>query len=396
MPQSELKLIDHKFLLETCDINHNSKDSYKQKNLISTHKAIEKFYSFRHLENYLMDNPEILKLKNSGFAAYISFDRDIEIILYEEINKVNLNQTFYKKCFLKKQNNLDKIFNKKRFIENVNKCKNYIEEGEIYQANISEKFIISKKHLCSEDLKTIYENLKYTNPSPYMTYIDFENYAIISSSPESFLKIKKENEEFIIESSPIKGTAKINEENILSCSEKEKAEHIMIVDLIRNDIGKISETSTVKVTELMKKYKFKDLFHLISTIQGKINTDHILKIEDSKIPNFEKIFSYCFPGGSITGTPKRRVIEIINEIEKNTRGIYTGSAGYYKFNEGGEFNILIRTLVYDKLTQELSLHSGAGITSGSDPEKEFEEIQLKAKNILSAFNYSYTTETSKA
>lgn len=386
MHQSELKLIDHKFLLETCDLHHNSNDSYKQKNLISAQKALKKFYSFKQLQNFLIDNPEILKFPNSGFAAYISYDRDIEIVLYEEIHKINLNETYKKENLEINQNYQNEIFNKERFISNVNKCKNFIEEGEIYQANISEKTIISKKPVPNEDLETMYKNLKSSNPSPYMAFINFENYAIISSSPESFLKIKKENNDFIVESSPIKGTVKLNEENTLSYSEKEKSEHLMIVDLIRNDIGKISKTSSVKVTELMKKYKFKDLFHLISTIQGKINQEHILKINDYEIPDFEKIFSYCFPGGSITGTPKKRAIEIINEIENSPRGSYTGSAGYYKFNEGGEFNILIRTLVYDKLTDELSLHSGAGITSGSDPEKEFEEIQLKAKNILNALN----------
>ena len=387
MPQSELKLIDHKFLLETCDLDQNSNDSYKQKNIISAHKALKKLYSFKQLQDFLINNPKILKLKNAGFASYISYDKDVEIVLYEEIHKINLDETCKQENFLINRNYQNEIFNKERFIASVNKCKSYIEEGEIYQANISEKITISKNLLSSKDLKTIYRNLKSTNPSPYMTFIDFENYAIISSSPESFLKIKKENEEFTVESSPIKGTAKLNEEDILECSEKEKAEHLMIVDLIRNDIGKISKTSSVKVTELMKKYKFKDLFHLISTIQGKINNEHLLKIKDFEIPNFERIFSYCFPGGSITGTPKKRAMEIIDEIESVSRGIYTGSAGYYKFNEGGEFNILIRTLVYDKLTHELSLHSGAGITSGSDPEKEFKEIQLKAKNILSALNF---------
>lgn len=395
MRQSDLKLIDHKFLLETCDLDTHTVNSYQQKNQIFADKAIAKFYSFKDMQNFITANPDILNLKNSGFAAYISYERKIEIVLYEEIHKKqyeNLLIKNQKETSHSKLNTIDllntELFNKTRFINNVCKCQKFIEEGDIYQVNISEKVIISKEKLSYQDLKNLYKDLKNSNPSPYMSFIDFENYSIISSSPESFLKFTFENNELTVKSSPIKGTAKLNEENILDCSEKEKAEHMMIVDLIRNDIGKISKTASVKVIELMQKYKFKDLFHLISTVQGALNQEHILEINHARkqneirIPDFEKIFSYCFPGGSITGTPKQKAIELIEEIENQTRGLYTGSAGYYKFHEGGEFNILIRTLVYDKNNQELSLHSGAGITADSNPEKEFEEIELKSKNII--------------
>jgi len=203
--------------------------------------------------------------------------------------------------------------------------------------------------------------------------------------------------DWVIESSPIKGTADLSKKNELLISEKEKAEHIMIIDLIRNDLSRISKTGSVKVSEFMEIKKFKNLFHLVSKVSSVLNEDSFLKISSehrsskpwmtnksqnfTSIPDLEKIFSATFPGGSITGTPKIRAMEIIKELEGIKRGPYTGSIGYFKFHEGGEFNIIIRSLVYDKIKQELSFHSGAGITSGSNPEEEFKEIQLKAEKI---------------
>lgn len=412
MHQSDFALKDHKFLLETF-INDTLK------NQISCIKPIKKFFSFNGLNTFLKENPQILELSDAGIAGYICYEGDMEFILFEEIKKIsfhNLNPLCLKESFTLSHKNINKksrnfILDSKlnKYISKIKLCQKYIEEGDIYQANLSEKISHYEK-LSDNILEEIYARLKFTNPAPYNAFINYENYSILCSSPESFLKIypnrnnpkprskTKIINQWIIESSPIKGTAELSKKDSLLISDKEKAEHIMIVDLIRNDLSRIAKTGSVKVTELMEIKKFKNLFHLISTIQAYLDKKCLLNIKSIKektenkelensyqIPNLEKIFSCTFPGGSITGTPKIRAMEIINELEKIKRGPYTGSIGYFKFQEGGEFNIIIRSLIYDKLKQELSIHSGAGITSGSNPLDEFNEIQLKAEKLLDIF-----------
>jgi anthranilate/para-aminobenzoate synthase component I len=472
MHQSEFALKDHNFLLETLvEGNLAEHSSSKQHclenrliNQIKCFKPIRKFFSLSGLNSFLKENPEILEYPEAGIAGYICYEGDMEFILYEEIKKIsnvsinseiNTESEIYKQSLKKiPQNHFTvKSFNRNEYIKKIQECQKYIEEGDIYQANISEKISWSEK-LSNDDIERLYENLKAENPAPYSALINYSNYAILSSSPESFLKIYPKNHkgkenvgigvqqqfddrrvaertssrlrrtndrnvlgvhedheddknaeigvrqhayDWVIESSPIKGTADLSKKNELLISEKEKAEHIMIIDLIRNDLSRISKTGSVKVSEFMEIKKFKNLFHLVSKVSSVLNEDSFLKISSehrsskpwmtnksqnfTSIPDLEKIFSATFPGGSITGTPKIRAMEIIKELEGIKRGPYTGSIGYFKFHEGGEFNIIIRSLVYDKIKQELSFHSGAGITSGSNPEEEFKEIQLKAEKI---------------
>ena len=415
MHQSEFALKDHNFLLETLVEN-------KLINQIKCFKPIKKFHSLNGLNSFLEENPEILEHPDAGIAGYICYEGEMEFILYEEIKKIsNINTKNDKnaeievceqpqkrarqECFKVKDFSV-KDFNGREFIQKIQECQKYIEEGDIYQANISEK-ISWFEELSNDYIERLYENLKQENPAPYSALINYSNYAILSSSPESFLKIypksHKGNEnvgigvplhahDWVIESSPIKGTADLTKKNELLISEKERAEHIMIIDLIRNDLSRISKTGSVKVPEFMEIKKFKNLFHLVSKVSSILNKNNLLEISSThlsdnesqkitSIPDLEKIFSATFPGGSITGTPKIRAMEIIKELEKIKRGPYTGSIGYFKFHEGGEFNIIIRSLVYDKNKKELSFHSGAGITSGSNPEEEFKEIKLKAEKI---------------
>jgi para-aminobenzoate synthetase component 1 len=435
MHQSEFALKDHNFLLETLvegnlTEHSSSKQDYLENRLINQikcFKPIRKFFSLSGLNSFLEENPEILEHPHAGIAGYICYEGEMEFILYEEIKKIssvninseiNTESEIYKQSLKKiPQNHFTvKSFNRNEYIKKIQECQKYIEEGDIYQANISEKISWSE-NLSNDDIEKLYENLKAENPAPYSALINYSNYAILSSSPESFLKIYPKNHkddenaedknaeigvrlhayDWVIESSPIKGTADLTKKNELLISEKEKAEHIMIIDLIRNDLSRISKTGSVKVSEFMEIKKFKNLFHLVSKVSSVLNEDSFLEISSentsskpwmtnksqkfTSIPDLEKIFSATFPGGSITGTPKIRAMEIIKELEGIKRGPYTGSIGYFKFHEGGEFNIIIRSLVYDKNKQELSFHSGAGITSGSNPEDEFKEIQLKAEKI---------------
>ncbi len=205
--------------------------------------------------------------------------------------------------------------------------------------------------------------------------MNFKDYGIISSSPELFLEIKPNG---LVRSSPIKGTAKLNELNELLSSDKERAEHIMIVDLIRNDLGQVCETGSVVVEKLLYTQELSNLYHLVSDVAGQ------LVLDQDRI-NFTKLFTAMCPGGSISGTPKIRALEIIEELEASPRGLYTGAMGYYRFKDGGKFNILIRSLIHSKKDNILSFHVGSGITSGSNPEKELEETYLKAEKLLGIF-----------
>jgi para-aminobenzoate synthetase component 1 len=420
MHQSEFALKDHNFLLETLvedAVNLRSQHCLDSKliNQIKCFKPIRKFFSLSGLNAFLQENPEILEYPNAGIAGYVCYEGEMEFILYEEIKKnntvelergVNAESEIYER--LRKQAKQEctvkdfsiKGFNGSEYIKKIQECQKYIEEGDIYQANISEK-ISWAESLSNDDIERLYKNLKEENPAPYSAFVNYSNYAILSSSPESFLKIYpnrnarknleigvcEQSHNWIIESSPIKGTADLTKKNELLISEKEKAEHIMIIDLIRNDLSRISKIGSVKVSEFMEIKKFKNLFHLVSKVSSAVNEKNLLEISSNKfqkttlIPDLEKIFSATFPGGSITGTPKIRAMEVIKKLEGVKRGPYTGSIGYFKFHEGGEFNIIIRSLVYDKNKKELSFHSGAGITSGSNPEEELKEIKLKAEKI---------------
>lgn len=420
MHQSEFALKDHNFLLETLvedAVNLRSQHCLDSKliNQIKCFKPIRKFFSLSGLNAFLQENPEILEYPSAGIAGYVCYEGEMEFILYEEIKKnntvelergVNAESEIYER--LRKQAKQEctvkdfsiKGFNGSEYIKKIQECQKYIEEGDIYQANISEK-ISWTESLSNDDIERLYKNLKEENPAPYSAFVNYSNYAILSSSPESFLKIYpnrnarknleigvcEQSHNWIIESSPIKGTADLTKKNELLISEKEKAEHIMIIDLIRNDLSRISKIGSVKVSEFMEIKKFKNLFHLVSKVSSAVNEKNLLEISSNKfqkttlIPDLEKIFSATFPGGSITGTPKIRAMEVIKKLEGVKRGPYTGSIGYFKFHEGGEFNIIIRSLVYDKNKKELSFHSGAGITSGSNPEEELKEIKLKAEKI---------------
>jgi len=268
------------------------------------------------------------------------------------------------------------------FIDIVKKAQAYIREGDIYQVNLAHKFIA--KNIKNYDPFAVYQKLSALNPAPYAGFLDTKQYQIISSSPESFLKIYHEDGNWLIRSCPIKGTARINKLNELISSEKERAEHIMIVDLIRNDLGRVCEAGSIQAKELLGVYQFKNLYHFISRIEGKLKKES--EPNGNLINSLKSILGACFPGGSISGTPKIRALEIIDELEPCPRGPYTGAMGYFRFSDGGEFNILIRSLVYDKVKNELSFHSGGGITADSDPERELEETMIKAEKLIELFD----------
>ncbi len=369
-PLSEFIAADHSFIL--------SGEAWANGNCVTASNPVAVLNSLEALDNYINEHPELMNLKNAGFAGYISYEGDCEFAIYEEI-KLTERSTLNAQW----TNNTVPIVNiikpnPQAYISAVKKCQEYIREGDIYQANIAHKFICEPLSVERSALSWIplYEKLCASNPSPYAGYMNFGDYEIISSSPELFLEI---NSSGLVRSSPIKGTAKLNELDELLNSNKERAEHIMIVDLIRNDLGQVCETGSVIVEKLLYTQKLRNLYHLVSDIKGQLVLDRGNKI------NFTKLFTALCPGGSISGTPKSRALEIIQELEASPRGPYTGTMGYYRFRDGGRFNILIRSLIHHKKDNILSFHVGSGITSGSDPEKELQETYLKAEKLLGVF-----------
>lgn len=256
-----------------------------------------------------------------------------------------------------------------------NKIQEYIIDGDVYQVNLATKF--STKY--SGDPWVFYKKFREINKSPYMAYLKFEDYAIISGSPEQFISVNGST----ITSRPIKGTMprgddpKTDGDNYekLSSSEKDKAENLMIVDLIRNDLGKNCDTGSVNVKKLFTIESYPNVHHLVSSIEGQ------LKKEISPWT----AFCDSFPGGSITGAPKKRSIEIISELESFSREVYCGSIFYLSFNKTLNSNIAIRSLIaYD---EKLEYFSGGGITKSSTVKSEYNEIFNKAANIEKAISY---------
>ncbi len=269
--------------------------------------------------------------------------------------------------------NLKSVIKKEDYLEKVNKLKSNILEGDIYEITFCMEFILEDFGLDPIDL---YFRLNQLSPMPYSAIFKNGNQYIISASPERFLK--KSNNKLI--SQPIKGTIKRNEnlnedelqkEKLLN-DPKERAENVMIVDLVRNDLKKSSQTGSVKVTELFGIYSFPKLHQMISTIESELS------------PQINPILAlkYAFPMGSMTGAPKVRAMQLIDEMEVSKRSAFSGALGYIDSNGDFDFSVIIRSIFIDTLSRTLSFQVGSAITLDSDPEKEYIECLLKAEAIL--------------
>ncbi|MGC8886003.1 MAG: aminodeoxychorismate synthase component I [Verrucomicrobiia bacterium] len=257
------------------------------------------------------------------------------------------------------------------FISAVNKAKKYIYSGDIYQVNLSHRIEATFNKI---NPFSAFLNLLATSPAPFAAYFNFGDYQLFSSSPELFLKLTGRH----IITRPIKGTRPrgvnhqqdIQMEYELKTSQKEIAELIMITDLLRNDLGKICQYGSVQVDELLKCEPHPHIFHLVSTIQGELKPDL----------SHTQALAACFPGGSITGAPKIRAMQIIDELEPTARGVYTGAHGYVGFNKESQLSITIRTAICKD--KKIWFQTGAGIVADSIPEAEYDETMAKAKGFL--------------
>ena len=261
---------------------------------------------------------------------------------------------------------------KEKYIQSIKKIKDYIKSGDIYQVNMTQRF---HTELRTKPL-ALYSNLRTVNSAPFAAYLDYGDYQVLSSSPERFMKLEKGE----LSTRPIKGTRprgknlaedqRLKEE--LLNSEKDQAELLMIVDLERNDFSKVAKTGTVKVPELFVIEEYPTVFHLVSKV--------VCELDE----NYDAIdcITNTFPGGSITGAPKIRAMEIIDELEPTQRNIYTGSIGYIDFNGDMDLSIVIRTMLIKN--NNVYFQVGGGIVWDSNAEDEFQESLDKGKALVEA------------
>ncbi len=310
--------------------------------------------------------PEIHLTFTPLSATVISSEIAPEIILAEilstEIQKVNSPK-------VKWQNRVAK----ETYLENVKRLQNHILEGDVYEINYCLEFFAENATVFPVSL---FEKLTARSPMPFAGFFKLKDKFLMCASPERFLK--KAGQKLIAQ--PIKGTIKRSSDpqedfelkNRLLNDEKERAENLMIVDLMRNDLSRSAETGSVKVEELFGIYGFQHVYQMISTVTATAKSEE----------NLASILRNTFPMGSMTGAPKIRAMQLIEQYENHRRGLYSGSIGYLKPNGDFDFNVVIRSLQYNSQTKYLSYMVGSAITIDSIPENEYEECLLKAKAIM--------------
>ena len=312
-------------------------------------------------------------IDHKKFEAYITYKHSNDLI-EDIISNFSKDIIDAKTVSKYKFNNFQQVTKKDDYINDVIKIKKYISDGDCYQVNYSQNF----KANYTGDPWNIYKDLRKINPAPYSTFFNFGTKYIISSSPERFISINSG----LVQTKPIKGTLKRlsdpykdnEQKNILRNDEKNISENLMIVDLLRNDLSKCCELGSVKVTKLFEIESYASVHHMVSTIEGVLDNIH----------TSVDILEASFPGGSITGAPKARSMEIISELENRERGVYCGSIGYFDENGNMDTNICIRTIMLHD--NELNFAAGGGIVHDSNPKDEYFESLEKVSIFIKYFS----------
>jgi para-aminobenzoate synthetase component 1 len=337
----------------------NSLEDLKSQNPHPTQTPPAAFFVPEHL----------IIVNNAGEIFWMSHSWDVQDLnRFLEIPRHRPNSAFSEEPLF--VHNVDRD----RYVEKVESIKEQILEGNVYELNYCHEF-----HACPANLKTpirLFEKIRHESPAPFAAYFCLNDWNLIGCSPERFLQRRGQR----LISQPIKGTAPRRddpeedaaEKQKLSTSEKEKAENVMIVDLVRNDFARSCLTGSIQVKELFGIYSFPRVHQLISTIEG-IENEHLTLLQSLK---------NAFPMGSMTGAPKIAAMKLIDELEENARGWYSGAFGYISPNGDFDFNVVIRSFVYNRKTDYLSVMAGGAITIDSDPLQEYEESLLKARYLL--------------
>lgn len=340
--------------------SYEFKDEIFSKKLKSENKQIYQ----SNLLNFFEADIVLFKRKNSSSIEIIAENPDK--LLEEIANSKSPNST---NNFGK---NIQQFIQKDEYLKKVGTIQKLIYDGEVYEVNLTQAFKVDAE---IESIAQVFHDLTKISPTPFAGLLHFGNLSLISASPERFLK-KKQSQ---LISQPIKGTIS-RSENLeidkkqriaLENSEKDKAENVMIVDLVRNDLNRSCKTASVKVPYLFEIQQFTNVYQMVSTIVGEIHED---------ISTLDSIKN-AFPPGSMTGAPKLAAMQYIESLEVVQRGLYSGSLGYFTPNGDFDFNVVIRSLVYDESQKAVFYNVGGAITIDSIPENEYEECEWKARAI---------------
>ena len=386
--------------------SHNYKDKYSGEEWILAADATKKFLP---TENLFDDLKTFINADNNWIFGHLNYDlkNRIEPLVSDHPDKVGFLDIFLfvPDILIRKKEDLIEISSsdispleifdqiqirsvdkrtsqpvqilpkipKVDYLQTIKKLQEHILKGDCYEINFCQEFFTENANIDPLDL---YQKLTRVSPTPFAGFYKLDDKYLLCASPERFLR--KIDGKVI--SQPIKGTIRRNLQDTyadeklkveLSSSQKDKSENVMIVDLMRNDLSKICKEGSVEVEELFGIYTYPQVHQMISTVIGEIKDE----------VDFADILYATFPMGSMTGAPKRRVMQLIEHYEKTKRGIFSGSIGYIDPNGNFDFNVVIRSLMYNQSNSYLSYQVGGGITFYSDPEKEYEECLLKAEAI---------------
>jgi len=360
------------------------------------YNAVEQFYEIASDKKDPLGMPEIFFLFVQTLIAFDNLKHTIKIIDNVRVDEETDLRRAYEQATTRIEKAVSSLQKKPRGIESrdvsegkgerpfrsnltregfqkiVSKAKEYIKAGDIIQAVLCQRLETET----ATDPFEIYRALRFINPSPYMFYLELEDFRIIGSSPETMVRLTGDT----IELRPIAGTRRrgstAEEEKALEADllsdPKERAEHIMLVDLGRNDVGRVARVGTVEVNELMAIERYSHVIHIVSNVRGQLAAD--------KTP-FD-LFVSAFPAGTVSGAPKIRAMQIISELEPEKRALYAGAIGYFGYNGNLDTCIVIRIIVMKG--KKVFIHAGAGIVADSDPEMEYQETLNKARAMLKA------------
>jgi para-aminobenzoate synthetase component 1 len=350
-------------------------------------KKVNNDWIFGHVSYDLKNQIENLSSNNEdqiGFPDFLFFVPEIVLLLSKDKVKIGVYKSFdsrdiFDKIISTARNEIDfpkpllkSRFSKDEYLRTIKKIQQHILRGDCYEVCFCQEFYA--KNIRIDPVK-VFRKLSDLSPNPFSAFYKLNEKYLMCASPERFLKKTKNK----IISQPIKGTSKRSGDNekekkLLQKNEKERAENIMIVDLVRNDLSKICEEGSVSVKEFLKIYSFPQVHQIISTITGRMRENI----------SFGEIFSATFPMGSMTGAPKKRAMELIEKYEKTKRGLFSGTVGY--INPGGnfDFNVVIRSVLYNEKNRYISVQAGSAITWKSIAEKEYEECDIKISAMKKA------------
>lgn len=311
----------------------------------------------------------IIKIENNIVEIGITQPNHLEDF-HQLIKKIIV----YPSSYIPSKNEIKHRISKKEYLLKIEQIKQHIQRGDIYEMNFCQEFYLENKSIQPVE---VFNKLNKLSKAPFTSFYKTEHNYLLCASPERFLK--KQNN--VLVSQPIKGTRKrilhdVKEDNFIKqqlfFDEKERSENVMIVDLVRNDFARIAQKNSVEVEELFGIYSFEQVHQMISTITCKI---------DTKL-SFTDIIRAVFPMGSMTGAPKIAAMQLIEKYEKNNRGLYSGAVGYLTPKGNFDFNVVIRSILYNSKNKYVSMHTGSAITIDSNAEKEYEECLLKAKAMF--------------